>query len=172
MHPSMHVFLTLYYVALCCDKNFSTFDCICINSYYIHLHTFDALYMNILQIYPTSDQAKIFGCNCPEWFCFRLMWPPCIFLCHAWVDMTFFPLMWPFPSSYMSYLLPIAHCCLCLKKPPIVPDICWYFWWRLVAGRRSRCLFDTSEFQLVVSNPRMIALTTPKVGQLRDKLWL
>ena len=29
--------------------------------------------------------------------------------------------------------------------------------------RRSRCLFDTSEFQLVVSNPRMIALTTPKV---------
>ena len=30
--------------------------------------------------------------------------------------------------------------------------------------RRSRCLFDTAEFQLAVSNPRMVALTSPKAA--------
>ena len=38
MHASMHVFLTLYYVALCCGKFQHIWLYICIKSYYIHLY--------------------------------------------------------------------------------------------------------------------------------------
>lgn len=119
MHPSMHVFLTLYYVALCCVK----FQYIWLYLHKIILHTSTYIWRFVHEHFAnlsTSDQTKIFGCNCPEWFFFRLIWPPFIFLCHG--------LMWLFLSSYISYLLPIAHRCLCLKKPPIVPDICLVFY--------------------------------------------
>lgn len=157
MHASMHVFLTLYYVALCCGK----FQYIWLYLHKIILHTSTYIWRFVHEHFAnrsTSDQTKIFGCNCPN--CSVLDWCdlPASSCAMGWYDLL------PFDVHRICCPSPIAA--FAWRSLPIVPDICWYFWWPLLP-RRSRSLFDTSEFQLVVSNPRMIALTTPKVCQSR-----